>query len=122
MKIYPIRNENDYDKALEVVESLMGAEAGTEEYDLLELWTTLIEAYEAKHHAIDLPDPVEAIRFRMEQEGLKQKDLVEILGGSKSRISELLNRKRGLSIEMIRRLHARLGIPFENLLGVSRAA
>ena len=122
MKIFPIRSEEDYDKALAIVESLMDAEPGTERYDMLELWTTLIEAYEAKHHAIDLPDPVEAIRFRMEQEGLKQKDLVEILGGSKSRVSEILNYKRKLTVEMIRTLHKSLGIPLENLLGVSRPA
>ena len=117
MKIFPIRNESDYERALEVVEKLMDAEPGTEAFDLLEVWTTLIEDYEARHHAIDFPDPVEAIKFRMEQEGMKQKDLVEILGGSKSRVSELLNRKRGLSLEMIRRLHNRLKIPFENLIG-----
>ncbi|WP_456430253.1 helix-turn-helix domain-containing protein [Nitratifractor sp.] len=116
-KIFPIRNESDYERALEVVEKLMDAEPGTEAFDLLEVWTTLIEDYEARHHAIDFPDPVEAIKFRMEQEGMKQKDLVEILGGSKSRVSELLNRKRGLSLEMIRRLHNRLKIPFENLIG-----
>jgi len=117
MKIHPIRNENDYEKALEIVEKLMDAEPGTEAFDLLEVWTTLIEDYEAKHHSIDFPDPVEAIKFRMEQEGLKQKDLVEILGGSKSRVSEMLNRKRGLTLEMIRKLHERLEIPFENLIG-----
>ena len=122
MKIFPIRSEEDYEKALAIVEHLMDAEPGTERYDLLELWTTLIEAYEAKHHAVDLPDPVEAIRFRMEQEGLSQKDLVEILGGSKSRVSELLNRKRKLTVEMIRTLHKRLGIPLENLVGISQAA
>ncbi len=116
-KVFPIRNETDYDKAMQIVEELMDAEPGTEAFDLLEVWTTLIEEYEAKHHPIDFPDPIEAIKFRMEQEGLKQKDLVEIIGGSKSRISELLNRKRGLTIEMIRRLHDRLKIPLENLIG-----
>ena len=117
MKIFPIRNESDYERALEIVEQLMDAEPETEAFDLLEVWTTLIEDYEARHHAIDFPDPVEAIKFRMEQEGMKQKDLAEILGGSKSRVSELLNRKRGLTLEMIRRLHNRLKIPFENLIG-----
>ena len=117
MNIFPIRNENDYEKALEIVENLMDAEPGTDALDLLEVWTTLIEDYEARHHPIDFPDPVEAIKFRMEQEGLKQKDLVEILGGSKSRVSELLNRKRGLTLEMIRKLHDRLKIPLENLIG-----
>lgn len=116
-RVFPIRNETDYDKALQIVEELMDAEPGTEAFDLLEVWTTLIEEYEAKHHPIDFPDPVEAIKFRMEQEGLKQKDVAEILGGSKSRVSELLNRKRGLTIEMIRRLHDRLKIPLENLIG-----
>ena len=117
MKIFPIRNETDYERALSIVEKLMDAEPGTEAYDLLEVWTTLIEDYEARHHTIDFPDPVEAIKFRMEQEGMKQKDLVEILGGSKSRVSELLNRKRGLTLEMIRKLHKRLKMPFENLVG-----
>ncbi len=117
MEIFPIRNENDYERALEIVERLMDAEPGTEAFDLLEVWTTLIENYEAKHYPIEFPDPVDAIKFRMEQEGLKQKDLIEIVGGSKSRISEMLNRKRGLTLEMIRNLHDRLKIPLENLIG-----
>lgn len=119
MEIFPIRNEEDYEKALKTVEALMDAEPGTEAFDLLELWTTLIEAYEAGHHAIDIPDPVDAIRFRMEQEGLKQKDLAPLFG-SPSRVSEVLNRKRKLTVEMIRNLHRALNIPFENLLGEYR--
>jgi len=79
MEIFPIRNERDYEKALEIVESLMDAEPGTEVYDLLEVWSTLIENYEEKHFPIEQPDPVDAIRFRMEQEGLKQKDLWRFL-------------------------------------------
>ncbi len=75
MKIFPVHNEEDYERALEIVEELMDAEPGTEEFDMLEVWTTLIESYETRHHKIDLPDPIEAIKFRMEQEGLKEKDL-----------------------------------------------
>ncbi len=120
MKIFPIHNEEDYERALGIVEELMDAEPGTEEFDMLEVWTTLIEGYEARHHKIDLPDPIEAIKFRMEQEGMKQKDLAQILGGSRSRASELLNRKRRLTVDMIRKLHTHLKIPFENLLGEYR--
>ncbi len=75
MKIFPIHNEEDYERALEIVEELIDAEPATEEFDMLEVWTTLIESYETRHHKIDLPDPIEAIKFRMEQEGLKEKDL-----------------------------------------------
>ena len=87
MKIFPIHNEEDYERALEIVEELMDAEPATEEFDMLEVWTTLIESYETRHHKIHLPDPIEAIKFRMEQEGLKEKDLAQILGGSRSRAS-----------------------------------
>ncbi len=75
MKIFPVHNEEDYERALEIVEELIDAEPATEEFDMLEVWTTLIESYETRHHKIDLPDPIEAIKFRMEQEGLKEKDL-----------------------------------------------
>ncbi len=84
----------------------------------LSKWSWILEL----NHPIDFPDPVDTIKFRIEQEGLKQKDLVEILGGSKSRVSELLNRKRGLTLEMIRKLHDRLKIPFENLIGENTIA
>ncbi len=92
----------------------MSAKPNTEEMDKLEVLTTLVESYEEQFYKIDAPDPIEAIKFRMEQEGLKQKDLVAIVG-SKSRVSEILNRKRKLTIEMIRNLHKTLHIPVESL-------
>lgn len=116
MNIHPIHTENDYNAALKRVESLMDAAPGSREFDELEILSALIENYEAKHYNIDAPDPIEAIKFRMEQEGLMQKDLVAIFG-SKSRVSEVLNRKRKLTLDMIRKLHEQLNIPFENLLG-----
>jgi HTH-type transcriptional regulator/antitoxin HigA len=113
--IRPIRTEQDYAAALAEVERLWGAAAGTPEGDRLDVLATLIDAYEAERDPIDLPDPIEAIRFRMEQQGLTLKDLEAILG-TRTRVSEVLNRKRGLSIAMIRRLHAELGIPAEVLI------
>ena len=115
MNIKPIRTEQDYELALKRVESLMDAEVGTEDFDELEVLTTLIENYEAKHYAIDVPDPIEAIKFRMEQEGLRQKDLVKIFG-NKVRVSEVLNKKRRLTLDMIRNINHDLHIPFESLL------
>ena len=114
MNIKPIKSEEDYIATLNQIESLMDAKPNTPEMDELEVLTTLAEAYEAQHYVIDAPDPIEAIKFRMEQEGLKQKDLVNIVG-SKSRVSEILNRKRKLTIEMIRNLHNQLHIPVESL-------
>lgn len=119
MNIKPIRNEQDYETALLRAEELMDAKPNTEAFDELEILSTLIESYEAKHYAIDAPDPIEAIKFRMEQEGLIQNDLVALFG-NKSRVSEVLNRKRKLTIDMIRNLHNQLNIPFENLLGEYR--
>jgi len=116
MNIHPIHTEKDYNVALKRVESLMDAKVGTRDFDELEILSTLVESYEAKHYSIDAPDPIEAIKFRMEQEGLIQKDLVAIFG-NKSRVSEVLNKKRKLTLEMIRNLHHQLNIPFENLLG-----
>jgi HTH-type transcriptional regulator/antitoxin HigA len=113
--IRPIRTEHDYAAALAEVERLWGAAAGTPEGDRLDVLATLIDAYEAERDPVDPPDPIEAIRFRMEQQGLTRKDLEAILGTS-TRVSEVLNRKRGLSIAMIRRLHAELGIPAEVLI------
>ena len=115
MTIKPIRTEKDYEKALERVEKIMDAEFGSEEFDELEILSTLIENYEAKHHKIDIPDPIEAIKFRMEQEGLKQKDLAELFG-NKVRVSEVLNKKRRLTLDMIRNLHDNLSIPYDSLL------
>ncbi|MFT9092171.1 DNA-binding protein [Gluconobacter sp. DsW_056] len=115
----PIRNEADYDAALEEVGRLWGAKSGTLDGDRLDVLATLIDAYEAKHHPIDPPDPVEAIRFRMEQQGLTRKDLEPMIG-PRNRVADVLNRKRGLSIDMIRQLHDGLGISAEVLIRPSR--
>jgi len=114
MNIKPIKKEQDYQDTLALIESLMSAKPNTKEMDRLEVLTTLVEAYEEEFYKIDAPDPIEAIKFRMEQESLKQKDLIGIIG-SKSRVSEVLNRKRKLTIEMIRNLHDKLKIPIESL-------
>ena len=114
MNIKPIKNEKNYQDTLTIIESLMNAKPNTKEMDELEVLTTLVEAYEEQHYQIDAPDPIEAIKFRMEQESLKQKDLIDIIG-SKSRVSEVLNRKRKLTIGMIRNLHKQLKIPVESL-------
>ena len=115
MDIQPIRTKADYKAALKTVESLMGAQARTPEGDRLEVLVTLIEAYERQHFPMDLPDAVEAIKFRMEQQGLTAKDLEPMIGRS-NRVYEVLNRKRGLTLAMIQKLHAGLGIPAESLL------
>ena len=115
MDIKPIRNEKDYESTLHRIDSLMDSEFGSEAFDELEILTTLVENYEAKHHIINAPDPIEAIKFRMEQEGLKQKDLITIFG-NKVRVSEVLNKKRKLTLDMIRNIHENLDIPFESLL------
>ncbi len=114
MNIRPIKTEHDYTSTLSKIESLMDAKPNTPQIDELEVLTTLVEAYEEQHYKIESPDPIEAIKFRMEQEGLKQKDLITIVG-SKSRVSEILNKKRKLTIEMIRNLHKQLHIPIESL-------
>ena len=114
MNIKPIKNEEDYSQTLSYIESLMDAKPNTPQMDKLEVLTTLVESYEEQHYNMETPDPIEAIKFRMEQEGLKQKDLVTIVG-SKSRVSEILNRKRKLTVEMIRNLHKQLHIPVESL-------
>ena len=116
MNIFPIRTEEDYDAALARVDLLMNAEMETPQGDELDILVTLIEAYEAKHYLIPVCDPVEAIKFRMEQMGLEAKDLTPIIG-SRSKVSEVLNRKRNLSITMIRNLHAQLHVPYESLMG-----
>ena len=116
MKPKILKTETDYRSALAVVESLMDAVPGSAEEEELELWSLLVERYEQQQFHIDLPDPVDAIKFRMEQEGLRQKDLAKVLPG-KNRVSEVLNRKRPLSLGMIRSLHKHLQIPAEVLLG-----
>ena len=115
-----IKTEKDYESALARINDLMDADPGTPEGDELELLVTLVELYEKTKHPIDLPDPVEAIKFRMEQLGLKQKDLIPLIG-SRSKVSEVLSRQRSLSITMIRKLNAGLGIPGEILLQEPRA-
>jgi HTH-type transcriptional regulator/antitoxin HigA len=118
-EIKPIRTKRDYEAALAEIERLWGAKADTPKGDRLDVLATLIDAYEAEHDPMDPPDPIEAIKFRMEQQGLTRKDLEEIIG-TRTRIAEVLNRKRGLSITMIRRLHERLGISAEVLIRPSR--
>src|SRR5246127_657637 len=118
-EVKPIRTKRDYDGALKEIERLWGAKAGTPDGDRLDVLATLVDAYETEHYPMDPPDPVEAIKFRMEQQGLTRKDLEEIVG-TRTRIAEVLNRKRGLSIGMIRRLHERLGISAEVLIRPSR--
>jgi HTH-type transcriptional regulator/antitoxin HigA len=115
MKIAPVRNEKDYQKALKRLEVIFDAKKGTEQGDELEILSILIDNYENENSPIGMPDPIEAIKFRMEQMGLKQKDLAEIVG-FKSRVSEILNKKRKLTIEMIRKLNATLHIPTEVLI------
>jgi len=116
MDIRPIRNDADHARALEQVEVLWGAEEGTPEAEALEILVTLVNVYEAEHHRIDPPDAIEAIRFRMEQQGLTRKDLEPFIG-SRARVSEVLNRKRPLTLPMIRRLRAGLGMSAEVLVG-----
>lgn len=115
MDIQPIRTENDYEQALADIEQLWGAEQGTEAGDKLDVLLVLIEDYENRHYPIDPPDPIEAIKFRMEQMGLTRKDLEPYLGG-RGRVSEILNRRRSLSLNMIRRLHTGLSIPLDSLI------
>jgi HTH-type transcriptional regulator/antitoxin HigA len=119
MDIKPVRTEEDYNSALARIEEIWDAKPGTPESDELDVLAVLVEAYEDEHHPIDPPDPIEAIRFRMDQMGLTRKDL-EPLIGSRGRVAEVLNKKRGLSIEMIRNLTESLGIPAEVLIARTR--
>ena len=116
MEIKPIRTKADHRAALREIESLMDARAGSPEGERLDVLATLVEAYEARHYPLDLPDPVEAIKFHMEQGGLTAKDLVPMIGRV-NRVYEILNRKRPLTLKMIWRLHRELGIPAESLIG-----
>lgn len=118
-QIKPIRTKKDYERALGEIERLWRAKLGTPAGDRLDVLATLVDAYETAHFVIDPPDPIEAIKFRMEQQGLTRKDL-EPLIGTRTRIAEVLNRRRNLSIGMIRRLHKALGIPAEVLIRPSR--
>jgi len=113
--IRPIRCEADYEAALAEVGRLWGAKSGTPKGDRLDVLATLIDAWESKHYPLDPPDPIEAIKFRMEQQNLTRKDLESVFG-TRTRVAEVLNRRRGLSINMIRRLNKQLGIPAEILI------
>ena|SRR6266478_3609421 len=118
MDVKPIKTKRDYRHALKEIEGVMGAKRGTPEGDRLDILVTLVEAWEAKHYPIDLPDPIEAIKYHMEEKGLKPADLVRYIG-NRSRVYEVLSRKRPLTLRMIWRLHQGLGIPAESLIKVS---
>ena len=121
-ELKPVRSERDHARAMGEIERLWGAPAGTAEGDRLEILATLVDAYEAEHHPIDPPDPpdpIDAIVFRMKQQGLTRKDLEPMIG-SRSRVAEVLSRRRNLSIAMIRRLHDGLEIPAEVLIRPNR--
>jgi HTH-type transcriptional regulator/antitoxin HigA len=115
MTIRPIKIDRDYRKALKEIEKLWDAKPNTFKGDQLDMLVTLVEAYEQRRYKIEPPDPVEAIKFRMAQLGLKPSDLAKILGG-RSRVSEILNKKRKLTVEMMRSLRKHLAIPAESLL------
>jgi HTH-type transcriptional regulator / antitoxin HigA len=115
MKIKPIRTRTDYRQALKEIKTLMNAQAGTPGGERLDVLVTLVEAYERKHFPMDLPDAVEAIKFRMEQSGLAPRDLVPMIG-QLDRVYDVLNRTRPLTLKMVWRLHRELGIPAEALI------
>lgn len=115
MEIKPVKTEKDYRAALKEIEKLMNTQPGTPDGDRLDVLVTLVEVFEARHYPMDLPDPVEAIRFVMEQKGLVVKDLEPMIGRS-NRVYEILNHKRPLTLKMIWRLHQGLGIPAECLI------
>jgi HTH-type transcriptional regulator/antitoxin HigA len=118
-EVRPIRTDADHEAALGEIERLWGAKLGTPDGDRLDVLATLIDVYEADHYPIDPSDPIEAIKFRMEQQQLTRRDLEGIIG-TRTRIAEVLNRKRGLSIDMIRRLHDKLGISADVLIRPTR--
>ncbi len=113
--VNPIHTEQDYETALAEIGTIMGAEPGTPEGDRLDVLSTLVEAWEARHHPIEPPDPITLIRFALEARGLKMADLEPMIGGS-GRVSEVMNRKRPLTLAMIRRLHQGLGLPTDVLV------
>ena len=117
MDIAPIKTRRDYRRVLAEIEGLMTARRNSPEGDRLDVLVTLVEAWERKHYPLDLPDPVEAIRYHMEQKGLEPRDLIPYIG-SRNRVHEVLNRRRELTLNMIRRLHEGLGIPAESLIKV----
>lgn len=116
MDIKPIRTESDYNEALKRIDYLMDFEEGSNEFDELDVLATLVEAYEEKHYKIEAPDPITAIKFRMEQDGLKQKDLASALG-DETRVARVLSGKRKLTVDMIKNLHYQFKIPIESLFG-----
>jgi len=116
MTIKPIRSNKDLKKALTRIDAIIDAKYGTPEYDELEVLSTLVEVYEDKNHPIPHPDPVDAIKFRMDQMGLRQADIANLFGG-KNRTSEVLTRKRPLNLRMIRNLHEKLHVPSDSLIG-----
>ena len=118
MDVTPFKTKRDYRRALKEIEAVMDAKRGTSEGDRLDVLVTLVEAWEAKHYALDLPDPIEAIKYHMELKGLEPRDLVKYIG-SRNRVYEVLSRKRPLTLRMIWRLHRGLGIPAESLIKVS---
>lgn len=115
MNIRPIKTKRDHANALKRIEQLMAAKANSPEGDELDVLVTLVEAFEARHYAIDAPDPIAAIQHRMEALGMERKDLEPLLG-SKSRVSEVLNRKRKLTMDMVRTLHVKMNLPAEALI------
>ena len=119
MEIEPIRNHRGYRRALKEIEGLMTAKRNTPEGDRLDILVTLVEAWEQKHYPLDLPDPVEAIKFHMDQKGLEPRDLIPFIG-SRNRVYEVLNRRRPLTLKMIRQLHQGLGIPAESLIKIAQ--
>ena len=123
MDIFPIRNDRDHARAMRQIEKLWGARRGSSSARTLEVLVTLVNEYESRRHAIEPPDPIEAIRFRMEQQGLDRSDLEEMIG-SRARVSEVLTGKRPLTVAMIRRLRDGLGLSADVLVGAgpSRAA
>ena len=119
MQVTPIKSQRDYRRVLKEIESLMTAKRNTPEGDRLDVLVTLVEAWEAKHYPLDLPDAVEAIKYHMEQQGLAPRDLIPFIG-NRNRVYEVLSRKRPLTLAMVRRLHEGLGIPAESLIRVGR--
>jgi HTH-type transcriptional regulator/antitoxin HigA len=115
IKVHPIRTEEDHDRAVGRISALMSAKRGTPEGDELDILATLVDAYESTHHPIDPPDPIAAIEFRMEQQGLTRKDLEPMIG-SRARVSEILSRKRALTLTMMRRLRSGLSISADILI------
>src|ERR1700736_3963397 len=118
-ELKPIRTKTDYKAALAEVERLWGTKSGTPKGDRLDVLATLIDAYEKRHYPMDPPDPIEAIQFRLEPQGLSRKDLVPLIA-PRARVAEVMSRRRSLSIEMIRRLHKQLGISAEVLIRPTR--